>query len=36
MRGAGECILLGKRNKNLPEDHAWTEESCNVFGKDKK
>lgn len=36
VRGAGGYILLGRRNRNLPEDHTWPEEPCNVFGKDKK
>lgn len=35
VRGAGGCILLGKRNKSS-EEHTWPEEPCNVFGKDKK
>lgn len=30
-RGAGGCILLGRRNRNLPEDHTWSEESCSSF-----
>jgi len=36
VRGVGGCILLGKRNRNLPEDHTWSEEPCSVLGKDKK
>ena len=31
VRGAGGCILLGKRNRNLPEDHTWPEEPCSSF-----
>lgn len=31
VRGAGGCILLGRRNRNLPEDHAWYEEPCSSF-----
>lgn len=31
MRGAGGCILLGKRNRNLPEDQTWSEEPCSSF-----
>lgn len=31
VRGAGGCILLGKRNRNLPEDHIWSEEPCSSF-----
>lgn len=31
VRGVGGCILLGKRNRNLPEDHAWPEEPCSSF-----
>lgn len=31
VRGAGGCILLGRRNRNLPEDHAWPEEPCSSF-----
>ena len=30
-RGAGGCILLGRRNKNLPEDQTWPEEPCSSF-----
>lgn len=30
MRGAGECILLGKRNKSS-EEHTWSEEPCSSF-----
>lgn len=30
-RGAGGCILLGRRNRNLPEDHTWPEEPCSSF-----
>lgn len=36
VRGAGGCILLGRRNRNLPEDQTWSEEPCSVLGKDKK
>ena len=36
VRGAGGYILLGGRNRNLPEDQTWPEEPCSVFGKDKK
>lgn len=31
VRGAGGCILLGRRNRNLPEDQTWPEESCSSF-----
>lgn len=31
VRGAGGCILLGKRNRNLPEDQTWSEEPCSSF-----
>lgn len=31
VRGAGGCILLGRRNRNLPEDHTWPEEPCSSF-----
>lgn len=31
VRGAGGCILLGRRNRNLPEDHARYEEPCSSF-----
>ena len=31
VRGAGGYILLGKRNRNLPEDHTWPEEPCSSF-----
>lgn len=31
VRGVGGCILLGKRNRNLPEEHAWSEEPCSSF-----
>lgn len=31
VRGVGGCILLGKRNRNLPEDHTWSEEPCSSF-----
>ena len=31
VRGAGGCILLGRRNRNLPEEHAWSEEPCSSF-----
>lgn len=30
MRGAGGCILLGKRNKSS-EEHTWPEEPCSSF-----
>lgn len=30
VRGAGGCILLGKRNKSL-EEHTWPEEPCSSF-----
>lgn len=30
VRGAGGCILLGRRNKSL-EEHTWTEEPCSSF-----
>lgn len=30
VRGAGECILLGKRNKSS-EEHTWSEEPCSSF-----
>ena len=30
VRGAGGCILLGKRNKSL-EEHTWSEEPCSSF-----
>ena len=36
VRGTGGCILLGRRNKNLPEDQTWPEEPCSVLGKDKR
>lgn len=31
VRGAGGYILLGRRNRNLPEDHVWSEEPCSSF-----
>lgn len=31
VRGVGGCILLGRRNRNLPEDHTWPEEPCSSF-----
>lgn len=31
VRGVGGCILLGRRNRNLPEDHTWSEEPCSSF-----
>ena len=31
VRGVGGCILLGKRNRNLPEDQTWPEEPCSSF-----
>lgn len=31
VRGAGGCILLGRRNRNLPEDQTWPEEPCSSF-----
>ena len=31
VRGVGGYILLGRRNRNLPEDHAWYEEPCSSF-----
>ena len=31
VRGAGGYILLGRRNRNLPEDHTWSEEPCSSF-----
>lgn len=31
VQGVGGCILLGKRNRNLPEDHTWPEEPCSSF-----
>lgn len=31
VRGAGGYILLGRRNRNLPEEHAWSEEPCSPF-----
>ena len=30
VRGAGGCILLGKRNKSS-EEHTWPEEPCSSF-----
>lgn len=36
VRGVGGCILLGRKNRNLPEDQTWPEEPCSVLGKDKK
>ncbi len=31
VRGAGGYILLGRRNRNLPEDQTWSEEPCSSF-----
>jgi hypothetical protein len=31
VRGSGGYILLGRRNRNLPEDHTWSEEPCSSF-----
>ena len=31
VRGVGGCILLGRRNINLPEDQTWSEEPCSSF-----
>ena len=31
VRGVGGCILLGRRNRNLPEDQTWSEEPCSSF-----
>ena len=31
VRGVGGYILLGRRNRNLPEDHVWSEEPCSSF-----
>lgn len=31
VRGAGGCILSRRRNRNLPEEHAWSEEPCSSF-----
>ena len=31
VRGVGGYILLGRRNRNLPEVHTWPEEPCSSF-----
>lgn len=31
VQGVGGCILLGRRNRNLPEDQTWPEEPCSSF-----